>query len=268
MRSYRCWTAPSRRLCQLIPVIQRGDLPVSVLSDLTGGVQPIALAVQAMAIELRRQRGEVRKLEQELRDRIANRTEALERALGSLKQKAARDPLTGLFNRRVMDEHLSRLIERRRGADGNLSLLMIDVDHFKMLNDSLGHAAGDELLKSIGQLIRSAIRTDDMAFRCGGDEFVVVLDSCTADDARRLADRMVQLVDGLTRTLKVPCPPRLSIGVSTLASLGEASTSAMLREADRQLYRVKGAVRRHWASRRQTVKDQAIAGSDDAHPGR
>ncbi len=238
-RSHRMWSSPTRKLIRLLPAIQKGEMPVSSLSEINGGLRPLVPILESLLHELRRQRGEVRKQEAEIRQRVANRTDALERAIGSLKQKAARDALTGLYNRRMLDEYLPRLVERRRDSSPGLCLLMIDVDHFKLLNDTLGHAAGDELLRSIGQLIRSTIRDIDMAFRCGGDEFVIVLDNC--DDGQIMADRLISLVDGLTRTLRVPVAPRLSVGVSRLSDLDDRTPQALLEEADRLLYEVKGA---------------------------
>ena len=129
-----------------------------------------------MLRDSRRKRAEAAALEHETRQRIANRTDALERTIGSLRQQATRDVLTGLFNRRMLEEYLPQAVKRCKEARIGLCLLMIDVDHFKLLNDTLGHAAGDELLKTIGQLIRSTIREKDLAFRCGGDEFVVQLE--------------------------------------------------------------------------------------------
>jgi diguanylate cyclase (GGDEF)-like protein len=157
-----------------------------------------------------------------------------------MKEQASRDPLTGLYNRRALDEHLTRIIDRRTAEGGTLSLLMIDVDYFKLLNDTLGHAAGDQLLRSIGQIIRSGIRESDLAFRCGGDEFVVVLDPCEPRDACRLVDRLVSLVDALAKPLRVSRPPRLSIGLSHLGDFGQPSAKALLEAADRALYNVKG----------------------------
>ena len=240
-RTFRWWSAPTRHLCQLLPAIERGDMPIGSLSQIDGGLRPLIPVLESLLHTMRRQRGEVKQQEAEIRQRVANRTDALERAIGSLKQKASRDVLTGLYNRRMLDEQLPRLVERRRSASPGLCLLMIDVDHFKLLNDTLGHAAGDELLRSIGQLIRSSIRDVDMAFRCGGDEFVVVLDDCGHEDGHVMADRLISLVDGLTRTLHVPLAPRLSIGVSRLSELDDPTPQALLEEADRLLYEVKGA---------------------------
>jgi diguanylate cyclase (GGDEF)-like protein len=240
-RSFRCWTAPTRQLCRLLPAIGRGEMPIGSIGGIDGGLRPLVPVLESLLQDLRRQRGELKKLEGEMRQRVANRTDALERAIGSLQQKASRDGLTGLYNRRMLDEHLPQLVERRKARSPGMCLLMMDIDHFKLLNDTLGHAAGDELLRSIGQLIRSSIREGDMAFRCGGDEFVVVLDDCGADDGHVMAERLISLVDGLTRTLHVPLAPRLSVGVCRLSDLDDPSPKALLEKADRLLYEVKAA---------------------------
>ena len=118
---------------------------------------------------------------------------------------------------------------------------MIDIDYFKTLNDTLGHAAGDELLRDIGQIIRSTIRENDAAFRCGGDEFVVVLPGCTEESAQSMAERLNSLVKALTRPLRLAQQPKLSIGLSTLNSIREPSAAGLLEEADKRLYEVKSA---------------------------
>jgi diguanylate cyclase (GGDEF)-like protein len=237
-----------RHLADLIPRVQSGELPIDALSQiaprLRGDLGPLLAVFQDLLHDLRRQRAEKAQLEQEMGQRVARRTDALERALGSMKQQAVRDPLTGLYNRRMLDQHLPQMVERRWAERGDLSILMIDVDNFKLLNDTLGHAAGDDLLRSIGQLIRSSIRDSDLAFRCGGDEFVVLCDGCDLPAARKLADRLTALVDALAKPLKVKRPPRLSIGVSRLADLSNPSAHALLQEADRHLYEVKGARKR------------------------
>ncbi len=124
-------------------------------------------------------------------------------------------------------------------SKSNLSLLMIDVDHFKILNDTLGHAAGDELLRDIAQIIRSTIRENDVAFRYGGDEFIVVLEGFDAEAGAALGDRLISLVDALAQTLKVNPKPRLSIGVATIKDLTKATPTSLMQEADRLLYEEK-----------------------------
>jgi diguanylate cyclase (GGDEF)-like protein len=116
---------------------------------------------------------------------------------------------------------------------------MIDIDYFKPLNDTLGHAAGDQMLKSVAQIIRSTIRENDLAFRNGGDEFVVVLEECDAATGRVMAERLGALGDSLGRTFRLIPPPCLSIGLTTLAEVKDADAPALLRRADEVLYQVK-----------------------------
>ena len=147
--------------------------------------------------------------------------------------------MTGLYNRRLLDQHLPPIVDRCRVAKSHLSLLMIDVDHFKILNDTLGHAAGDDLLRDIAQIIRSTIREHDVAFRYGGDEFIVVLEGFDAEAGAALGDRLVSLVDALSQTLRVEPKPRLSIGVATIKDLAKATPTSLVEEADRLLYEEK-----------------------------
>ena len=196
--------------------------------------------------ELRQQKAEIAGLEHDLRQRIAQRTDALERVIGSLRQQATRDGLTGLFNRRFLDTYLPQLWERCQASGTNLALLMMDVDHFKTLNDTLGHAAGDEMLRMTGQVIRSAARGEDAVFRCGGDEFVVLMPDCDAEAAKVLGEHISKMVDGLARTWRVNPPPRISVGYATMLDLPEPSPKALLAAADGRLYEKK----RHGRGRR------------------
>jgi diguanylate cyclase (GGDEF)-like protein len=237
----------------LVPRVQAGELPVDALLEVDGGLRPLVPVVQAVLRELREQQITIAALEAEMRQRIANRTDALERTIGSLRHQATRDALTGLFNRRFMDQFLAQTVQRHLKERKDLSLLMIDIDHFKLLNDTLGHASGDELLRTVGQLIRSSIRGEDAGFRCGGDEFVVLLPHTDAEQGKVLADRLTSLVDALGRTMKVPRPPRLSIGIATLGDCAERTAEGLLRAADRALYEVKRARR----SQREGTRDLA-----------
>jgi diguanylate cyclase (GGDEF)-like protein len=231
---------PIRLLDSLLPEIRAGKAPIEELSRVDGPLAKFAHQVQDLLRELRAQKGKMAEMDLEIRQRIANRTEALERKIGSLHNQAIRDVLTGLLNRRALNDHLVKAMERCDQNGLPISVLMIDVDNFKPLNDTLGHAAGDELLRSIGQLFRSTLRETDTAFRCGGDEFVIVLEGSDAKGAAVLSNRLVKLVDGLANTFKVAQPPRLSIGAATLADLPEPSADALLQEADKRLYAVKG----------------------------
>ena len=228
-----------RTLSEQLPRVQRGEAPIEQLSEIGGGLGPLVPAVQDLLRELRQQRAATAELELEIRQRVANRTDALERTIGTLRHQATRDALTGLFNRRFLDQYLPQCVQRHLKSNGELCLLMMDVDNFKVLNDTLGHAAGDDLLRAIGQLIRSAARGEDVAFRCGGDEFVVLLPGYGTDAGRALADRLTSLVDCLGRTLKVPRKPRLAIGMTTLSACDDRTPDGLLAAADRSLYEVK-----------------------------
>jgi diguanylate cyclase (GGDEF)-like protein len=152
-----------------------------------------------------------------------------------------RDPLTGLLNRRALEQELPRMVDQLGAAGTDLCLLMIDVDNFKTLNDTLGHAAGDKLLKEISQIIRSTVRDDDMAFRVGGDEMVVLLGGCNFAGGQAIAERLESLVVALTKPLQTPRQVRLSIGVCALKDLAEATPAGLMEVADKRLYAIKAA---------------------------
>ena len=227
---------PMRMLEALLPQIRSGEVPIEELSKVGGKLNGLAGQIQEVLRELRQQEGQI---DSEIRQRIANRTSALERKIGSLRQQAARDALTGLYNRRMFQEQLKEAIGQWEQSGQPLILMMIDIDHFKILNDTLGHAAGDDFLRSVAQLIRSTIRADDLAFRWGGDEFAVLLQNTEEAAARRLADRLVSLADTIAKTHQVAKRPSLSIGFAAINLLSDHSEEAIVEAADRVLYRTK-----------------------------
>ena len=241
------WTAarPNKLKCEitrlrdLVGRIRQGYEPIELLSAFDTTLAPLAEAYQELFRDIRRERTRTAELQQEVRQRVNARTESLERTIGALRQQAAKDGLTGLFNRRMLDAYLPDAIQRCRTTATPLCLLTIDIDHFKPLNDTLGHAAGDQMLKSVAQIIRSTIRESDLAFRNGGDEFVIVLEGCRPETGRVLADRVASLGDALGRTFRVTAPPTLSIGVTSLADVKDATASSLLHKADEALYEIK-----------------------------
>lgn len=244
----RRWVRPTQQLQRLLTEIRAGSAPIEELANVGGAAGPLAEAVGEILRELRKQKASVAELEAEIRQRVAHRTSALERTIASLRQQATRDALTGLYNRRMLDEHLPKVVEHTLAEGADLCVLMIDIDHFKSLNDTLGHAAGDVLLKTVGELIRSAIRGGDAAFRCGGDEFLILLPGCGRGEAQSLAGRLTSLVDSLSKSFRVEDKPRLSIGICCLSELASRTPANLLREADAALYEVKAA--HHDASRK------------------
>ncbi len=153
-------------------------------------------------------------------------------------QSALRDPLTDTGNRIAMDQTLQREIEMSRRHLQPLSLLMLDIDHFKHINDTHGHSAGDDVLRAVAASIKSQLRNVDMVFRFGGEEFLILLSNTGRDAAAMVGERLrfaaqarKYSADGNTIELTV------SLGCSTLLP-GESSES-LLRRADSALYVAK-----------------------------
>jgi len=153
-----------------------------------------------------------------------------------LKQWASRDGLTGLWNRDRLAEELDRVLgERRRRDDGEASLLFVDLDGFKAVNDAQGHAAGDELLRAVAREIEARVRFTDTVARIGGDEFAVLLPGATADQAERVAEKIAASVEAVW---PAGSTGGASIGVTALDPQ-DSSAADVLAAADRAMYAVK-----------------------------
>ncbi len=162
------------------------------------------------------------------------------RLRATLRERSTRDELTGLFNRRYMEDSLDREI-RRAIRDGEaLGVLMMDLDHFKRLNDEFGHAAGDFSLRQIGQFLQANVRAEDIACRFGGEEFVVILPKASTEHTRRRAESLRLGIRGLRAEHGGPSFPMMtmSVGVAAYPQHG-ATGESLLRAADDALYRAK-----------------------------
>jgi diguanylate cyclase (GGDEF)-like protein len=199
----------------------------------------LARAFHSVAAAGHRDRQEAARLRRTLDDRIARATR---RQVSHLEQIALRDALTLLGNRRCCDQRLPEQIAQSQAADQSLVCLMMDLDNFKQVNDTLGHAAGDTLLKVLGQLIRGSIRDDDLAVRLGGDELAVLMPGATAERAAQLADSLRHLLrQHLTTTMPTAPQVNLSAGVALLSELSEPEAANLLNLADQRLYQAKQA---------------------------
>jgi diguanylate cyclase (GGDEF)-like protein len=193
------WVMPTRQLTRLIEEIRKGETPIEHLTQVKGPIEPLAEAVRQMFVDARRQKQAMARLEHEKKQHVDSRTQVLERKVAAWQTQAFRDALTGLGNRRLLEEQLPKLIKQCHEKDMSFCLLAIDVDHFKQVNDTQGHAVGDRLLRDIGQLIKSAVREGDWAFRLGGDEFMIALPGHDWPAGKNLARRLVSSVDQLVK---------------------------------------------------------------------
>lgn len=164
---------------------------------------------------------------------------AIERSNVMLAALARRDPLTGAMNRSGLEQWLAQMAAGSRHPALRVSLLLIDIDHFKTLNDTLGHAAGDEVLRLLTETVHSQIRSTDSLARQGGDEFAVVLPSVGVREAVRVAERIRQAFrQALADRHDIAPQPTLSIGIAE----GDVSTQPLdelMSQADEALYRSK-----------------------------
>lgn len=162
------------------------------------------------------------------------------RLRATLREQSARDALTGLFNRRYMEESLEREISRADREGYGLGLLLADLDNFKQLNDAFGHAAGDAVLRQIGRFLGGAVRGGDIACRYGGEEFVVILPNTALVDTHRRAEA---LREGMkARQLDEPAhlypAATMSVGVAAYPEHGRSAAQLIL-AADSAMYRAK-----------------------------
>jgi diguanylate cyclase (GGDEF)-like protein/PAS domain S-box-containing protein len=162
----------------------------------------------------------------------------------ALREQATRDPLTGLFNRRYLDETLPRELHACLRDDQPLALAILDIDHFKRYNDTWGHEAGDQVLIEVSRILREHLRASDIACRFGGEELLAVMPRAELHEARERLSRIANLVrDAEIHTHDRPLPAvTFSAGIA-LAPLHGENPDALLRAADQALYAAKQAGR-------------------------
>lgn len=153
--------------------------------------------------------------------------------------KVTTDPLTGISNRRSFESYMSRRMSTLRG-DGTLFMFMIDVDHFKQINDRWGHNVGDEALKQTAELLKGTVSRNDFIGRVGGDEFVVCGERDNLEGVLRVLENINDAVDRFNDDRLVPYRLQLSIGCSTLNHDENKTLEQMQREADYTMYAAKG----------------------------
>ena len=189
-----------------------------------------AAAVAWQLIALRRQQ---RRQERDIEALVA-RTTQLRNEQDDLRRQAAIDQLTGVLNRRGVEQTLARLGER--AAEG-IALVMVDIDHFKRINDTHGHDSGDQVLQRVAAVMLQNVRADDILGRWGGEEFVIACVHCSAEHAAQVAEKIRQRIEGTLFGTRQRIHVTASFGVAGMK--GQEDFAETLRRADEALYRAK-----------------------------
>jgi diguanylate cyclase (GGDEF)-like protein len=220
----------------------------------------------ASSLERRRAGESLRIANAELEHRVAERTRELseeiavrERVEARLKHEVRHDALTGLPNRQYLLDRLKRLLARfRRNSSRGFAVLLIDVDRFKLINDSVGHHAGDEVLKEVAARLSQQLREPDIMARLGGDEFALLLeDIADVDEVVRIARRLLRTMEEPTMVGGRRLHVSLSIGVA-LCDSPRATAEDLLRNADTAMYRAKANGRQRFELFDERLQDDAL----------
>jgi diguanylate cyclase (GGDEF)-like protein len=204
-------------------------------------VAQLGKSMQSMTTSLLQREHDLETLNQTLEQQVLQRTEALAAVNGQLEQLATRDALTGLYNRRRLDEKLADCVQSGKRVGRGFSILVLDADHFKRVNDSYGHSTGDAVLQQLARMLIEHTRTTDFVARYGGEEFVVLLpETPHHGEALTVAEKVRAAVEHAT----FPQVGRLtvSIGIS-LWSPKDSTSSDVFKRADEALYLAKSCGR-------------------------
>jgi diguanylate cyclase (GGDEF)-like protein len=155
-----------------------------------------------------------------------------------LEQIATTDSLTGLLNRHLLDTIMMQAINEAKRSKSSVAVMIIDIDYFKAVNDSLGHGAGDEVIRDVAKVIQNNLRASDIVFRWGGEEYLAILRDCKLWDARAIAEKIRVYVEKISFPMDNPSVKiTVSIGISTLT--GDGLPEEVFMRADKALYAAK-----------------------------
>ena len=228
---------PLDALCEAARRISDGDLNVDVPESRgEDEIGTLTRSFNDMAKKLRDDQVEIDAGQRQLRDQ----NQALQAANEVLAQLSITDGLTKLHNHRFFQDHLTRELKRVKRSGDPLTLLLVDIDDFKALNDRYGHATGDAVLTQIGQVMNSAVRESDLLARYGGEEFVVLADT-DLEGAVRLAEKLRMAIQEGRIPVEDSTGEVVSVTVSVGVARYKADRKAFFRDADRALYAAKAA---------------------------
>jgi diguanylate cyclase (GGDEF)-like protein len=191
--------------------------------------------------------GKIDLANQELREKniqLGGRTRELEHALDLLNTMAATDWLTELPNRRKFDGTMSQMFHQASRFSETITLVLFDIDRFKLINDNYGHSAGDEVLRDIGTLLRLHVRKSDLPARLGGDEFGIILYHTDAEQAAQFVEKLLDSVRAHPFVYEgVRFNVSLSVGIAQIDAVGMVAPQALYHAADTALYQAKNGGR-------------------------
>ena len=238
----RRWTRPLKELLNAIRQLETGN-PKPARVGGRNEFSFLATRFNNMAGKLIKQHHELIDANERLDQRVRDRTIELEEAMQKLDEMASTDVLTGLANRRAFNEALERHYAAAIRYEEDLGCLMVDLDGFKNVNDTLGHDAGDEILVIAAEALQENIRDSDYAARLGGDEFVVLMPKIDFDSTEEIVDRILNcLMAKTTKFLEnkgIPAKVGMSLGLASLVSHGAKTGEQLLNQADSALYIAK-----------------------------
>lgn len=230
-------TRPATRQAALLAVLPAGEDEMAGMALDLGADDVVFDTIEAEELELRLHSLTLRKAQ---RDQM---NQTVRNGLNA----AVTDPLTGLYNRRYAEMHLSQIGQQARQTGKDYTLMLIDIDHFKSVNDTFGHPAGDEVLKNLANRLRRNLRPVDLLARVGGEEFLVIMPATSDELARLAADRLRRLVNDEPFWIgkdKDRLPVTISVGVAVdRAASPEPKATELISRADKALYRAKASGR-------------------------
>lgn len=224
----------------------RWPTTILTIAGMSAYMLAISLATFWHNVQLRAARHKLRQGEQALSDsneRLQQKLDEITQLQARLNEQAIRDPLTGLFNRRYLETIVPHELTRCAREGSSLALIMIDIDHFKSVNDRYGHQGGDEVLKALAGLLTETVRASDVACRFGGEEFLLVLPSISARNALERADQWRATFEQLeVHSNGQVIRATLSMGIAMHPENG-SDLHALVHAADKALYQAKAAGR-------------------------
>ncbi len=230
---------PLREMAGALPTSADGNGHMSLRVGVWHETAQIAARFQELLETLAESDARSRRLEREAQRQILRQERGFDRELRRERDRATTDPLTGLRNRTFLEEQLEPLFTQHVEQNQELAAVMIDLDNFKVYNDSRGHQVGDALLRFVGALLRGALRPTDHAVRYGGDEFLVLLPQTDSAQAAIVAERITKLFRQYARRLDGQDTVSMSAGVAAAREHSCGTGHELVSRADANLYAAK-----------------------------